>query len=343
MAQLVDRTVIPFTGTGNLVADRPYPPPSMDRTRWVDPLPTFCYQAHGLTILSDLECPELTPSHALPASHAPLIIRIGPISKHTTACQTRATGCEITSRRLHLWVDDVADFLALAGKTILIDPVRGSDPTEIRLYLLGSMIGAILHQRGVMVLHGSAVRTPVGAVAFVADRGVGKSTLAVAMHRAGYPMLTDDLCTVRRDPERGLWVASGLRRVKLHPETAARLGLDVGEGFRLGREREKRAFMLVTTTSEDRPPWTPLAAVYALDVGSVRRPKAIRLGVREAYRALILHTYRRQWVRPLGLQEPFFQNVAAIVGRLPVFRLVRPDAGLEMDALIRLIEKEWAP
>jgi hypothetical protein len=244
---------------------------------------------------------------------------------------------------LHLWIEDVADFLALAGKTILVDPFRGSDPAEIRLYLLGSMIGAILHQRGVMVLHGSAVRTPVGAVAFVADRGVGKSTLAVAMHRAGYLMLTDDLCTVRRDPERGLSVAPGPRRVKLHPETAARLGLNVGEGLRLGVDRQKRAFMLVATAAEDRPSWIPLAAVYALEVGSVRRPKVIRLDVREAYRALLLHTYRRQWVRLLGLQEPFFQNVAAIVGRLPVFRLVRPDAGLDTDALVRLIEEEWTP
>jgi hypothetical protein len=156
------------------------------------------------------------------------------------------------------------------------------------------------------------------------------------MHLHGYPLLTDDLCTVRCDPQRGLWVAPGLRRVKLQPETAARLGLDVTAGVPVSATHPKLSFYL----ADDRPPWVPLAAIYALEVGAVRCPRIVPLNVREAYRTLMMHTYRRIWVDRLGVQTQVLRNVAAIIERLPVSRFVRPDAGLDMDALVHSIEED---
>jgi hypothetical protein len=199
------------------------------------------------------------------------------------------------------------------------------------------MLGTILHQRGVMVLHGSAVQTPAGAVVFAAERGVGKSTLAAAMHRAGYPLLTDDLCAIRSGPRRGPWVAPGPHRVKLHPGTAAHLGLDAAAGLPLGVESEKRAFAL----RDGRPARIPLAAIYALQVGGGAAPRVARMDVHGAYRALLLHTYRRSWVSPLGAQTRLFEQIAAILARVPVYRLVRPEAKLDAEALVRLVEEGW--
>lgn len=338
MAQLLERDFIPLSGTGNVVKDRPDLPP-IDRAGWVDPLAPFAYRIHGLTLLSQLKCPELTPGDVSVASHAPVTIRLGAIPRDPTFRQMSSTGCVIHPRRLHLWIEGVGSFLALAGTTIIVDPVVGSDPAEVRLYLLGLIIGTILHQRGVMVLHASAIQTPAGAVAFAANSGVGKSTLAMAMHLAGYPLLTDDLCTVRHDPRRGLWVAPGTRRVKLHPDTAALLGLDIGEGQPVSRDRDKLSFVL----AHDRPSWLPLVAVYVLEVNDIDRPHTRRLGVGEAYQVLTRHTYRRDWLEPLELQAQFFHNVVTIIGRLPIYRLVRSNVGLDTDALINLVEEVLNP
>ena len=224
---------------------------------------------------------------------------------------------------------------------IVVDPLNDGDAAEFRAYLLGMVLGAILHQRGVMVLHGSAVQTPVGTVVFVADSGVGKSTLAVAMHQVGYPLLTDDLCTVRTDDEGGLGVAPGLQRVKLEPKTAARLGLDVATGMSLGRTQKKASFPLTSALTSRRPAWSPLAAIYQLDTGSVDQPQKVRLDIQDAYQTLILNTYRREWMDRMGLQAQIFRSIAPLIERIPVYRLVRPDAGMEMDALVRRIEEDW--
>jgi hypothetical protein len=65
------------------------------------------------------------------------------------------------------------------------------------------------------------------------------------------------------------------------------------------------------------------------------------MDVHGAYRALLLHTYRRSWVSPLGAQTRLFEQIAAILARVPVYRLVRPEAKLDAEALVRLVEEGW--
>ena len=71
-------------------------------------------------------------------------------------------------------------FCIQEGKRIIVSPIEGSDEDEIRLYILGTCMGAILMQRKILPLHGSAVAIDGKAYAIVGDSGAGKSTLASA-------------------------------------------------------------------------------------------------------------------------------------------------------------------
>ena len=57
-------------------------------------------------------------------------------------------------------------------------------------------MGAILMQRKVFPLHGSAIAINGKAYAFVGDSGAGKSTLASAFLNKGYQLLSDDVIAV---------------------------------------------------------------------------------------------------------------------------------------------------
>ena len=46
------------------------------------------------------------------------------------------------------------------------------------------------------MLHASAVRVNGRAVLFCGSSGAGKSTLAAALAQRGYPLVTDDVCTL---------------------------------------------------------------------------------------------------------------------------------------------------
>ena len=66
----------------------------------------------------------------------------------------------------------------------------------LRLYILGTCMGAILMQRKILPLHGSAVDIDGKVYAIVGDSGAGKSTLASALLKHGYQLVSDDVIAV---------------------------------------------------------------------------------------------------------------------------------------------------
>jgi hypothetical protein len=63
-------------------------------------------------------------------------------------------------------VPEAGRFLIRAGGEILIDPDPAAGGHDIRVYLLGTCLGVLLHQRGFLVLHASGVAAKGGAVLF---------------------------------------------------------------------------------------------------------------------------------------------------------------------------------
>ena len=88
-------------------------------------------------------------------------------------------------------VKDVAQYRVEAGSRILVTPESFASPDEVRLWLLGSCLGVLMHQRGALPLHASAAVIHGKAIAFCGDSGEGKSVLAAALRQHGLDLLTD--------------------------------------------------------------------------------------------------------------------------------------------------------
>jgi hypothetical protein len=129
--------------------------------------------------------------------------------------RTTAAGYQAAPGVLLLTVEDVARFLVRQGREIVIAPAVGSDEDAIRLFLLGSALGALLQQRGVLTLHGSAIAVDGGCIGFLGHSGVGKSTLAAALCRQGYRLVTDDIMAVSLTRDARLLVHPGYPQMKL--------------------------------------------------------------------------------------------------------------------------------
>jgi hypothetical protein len=85
--------------------------------------------------------------------------------------------------------------------------------------LLDQVLPLVLSWRGQLVLHGSAVLTPKGTIAFVGDSGSGKSTLASSFKEEGLAVLTDD-CLLLEEYEDGLTAIPSYPGVRLWPKVA---------------------------------------------------------------------------------------------------------------------------
>ncbi|MBA3257950.1 MAG: hypothetical protein H0T68_00615 [Gemmatimonadales bacterium] len=150
----------------------------------------------------------------------------------------------------------------------------GREPDEAtRIDVLGRVLALAMHAGGMFCLHGSAVTMGDGAVAFLAPKLHGKSTLALALALAGGRLMGDD--TIALDLAGGPSVRPGVHGVRLWADSAARLTGDTGGRSAGG----KGVFEVLTEDQLMRSP-APLRAIYLLapvpsDAGPPARRKRL--------------------------------------------------------------------
>lgn len=120
-------------------------------------------------------------------------------------------------------------FRFIEGFSFVIDPAgeavwaQWSEPVtleDISVFLLGHILAFVLRLRGHVCLHASAVAIEGRAVLFAGDPGMGKSSTAAAFAERGYPVLTDDVAAIRREPGDQIFVSPGVPRLCLCPDSA---------------------------------------------------------------------------------------------------------------------------
>ena len=174
---------------------------------------SFCYNLYGLNVESDLTLPELQ-SRTAPRNHGSTVklflrdalthwpIETGADESTLIFCSTQNGSVNNPNVRIEyfaaarcyrfLYGDGIVFALSRDGKNIWgIWPPQMSFE-DLMVYLLGPVFAFVLRLRGFTVLHASAVVIRGNAVAFVGTGGTGKSTIAGALARGGYPILSDD-------------------------------------------------------------------------------------------------------------------------------------------------------
>jgi hypothetical protein len=213
-------------------------------------------------------------------------------------------------------VPGVGRFLARDGAVIEYALEAGADPGAAEALVHGGLLGGLIHQRGELPLHASALIAPDGAraVALAGHSGVGKSTTAHELVRRGWALLADDLTRVTFEAQAPVaW--PGRTRLRLMSDACVRFGID-------------------PSTLAPAPNWP---GKYQLDVpareGPVRLSALLvlersddslrldRLKGAAAASSLIEHTFRRHYVAALGCSERHLDLVAAAALRVAVWRL----------------------
>lgn len=99
----------------------------------------------------------------------------------------------------------------------------GAREELVRADVLGRVLAVALHAARRFTLHGSAVATELGAIAFVAPKQSGKSTLALALAKEGADLMADDMVPVDLGPP--ALAFPGVQSVRLFRDSARYLGL----------------------------------------------------------------------------------------------------------------------
>lgn len=295
-------------------------------------MPLNDYYIYGLHIRSDLVCPEL-PLSAEPGGTPDVTIRTAPpVASVSESLENRYF--EVRPGVFRLAVPGVAQYLVEEGSRIAIEPVETASLDEIRLFLLGSTMGALLYQRGLFPLHGSAVETPWGAMIFVGAQGIGKSTLVAQFHRHGYRLLSDDVCAVAAKPA-GLEVLPAIAHFRLRSDAYERIGTPQHARFDVDK-------FVVPLGKGYCPHPVALRAIHVLVDREEGDAEFTILRGFDRVQYLLENLYRPQYLQGQSTQSSLMRMAGTIAQAATIAAVSRQRAPELIPALVGFLESAWA-
>ena len=278
----------------------------------------YRYHVYGLTLESELECPELAPAPVGPA--VDVRIRMGHVEPELEGALRMGAQRQVAPGIYQLWVKGIARFRAEGGHTIWVDPVSGADPGDIRAFLLGTLLWITVLLGGRLPLHACAVEVEGQAVAFCGHSGAGKSTLAAALHRRGYRVLTDDLGVVAPVDGEALFYP-GFPRIKLWREALDHFELDHTNMTRDLTREDKFHWHL---DAVHNPSPLRLQRLYVLEKSPDEKTWIKRLQGSSALAPLVTNTLGGKHANLLGMARKHLIQSGAVAGNIEVYRYRRP-------------------
>lgn len=286
------------------------------------------YAVHGLRVASSLELPDL----ALAGDETDGIdvaIDEGDVPA-TLDGQVHIGGYwQADADRLLFEAPGIARFLVSNGRTIRFQPCTDQprDDHAIRVYMLGTALGALLHQRGLFPLHAGGLATPAGAWLFTGHSGAGKSTLVAWLHRRfGWPILSDDV-TVVDDAGGHLHACGGIPRLRLWRDALAAMSVPE-DGLVRDLLRFDKFQLSLDSGYEGRIPVLGLVLLESVDDGE---SSLTRLRGHEALATVMGSVYRPEFAETWRPPGSLFLGSARIAAGTQILKFSRPRSLADYD------------
>jgi hypothetical protein len=294
------------------------------------------YLVGGITLVSEIALPELPLIQQQSATLHPVTIRLGEVPRQLPNAVEVDPDCFVTTTQYLLCVAGIARYLVTEGREIVVEPDASALPLDVRAYLLGAIFVVLCQQRGLLPLHASAVAGKSGVVAFLANSGQGKSTLAAHLAQRGFLVIADDICLID----------AALPGAAMVIPTAPWLKLWRNSLENLGRQAEglDRVF-----SDDDK---------YRLPLDPVLQPKAICKVVFlegnevsstatvieevprvEAVPMLMNLTHHSYLLEATGQREENFLRCGRVLSQARAYRLLRPWGLTHMESTVDALEK----
>ncbi len=293
-----------------------------------------CYRAFGLTLLSEIEFPNLPVLEN--EANAQVWIGPGTLPENLPGAKVSKRYFQASQGKLLVRVKDLGRFLIEDGQRITFETGDGFKATNLRLALINLGLSVILHQRGVLTLHASAVATPNGAVLFCGERRAGKSTLAAGLRQRGWPLVCDDKAALYLDENQRVTVIPSFPELRLWKDAMQQLQISAEHAE---KTPDSDKFNLGLTNGFQREA-LPLRAIYHLKPANTEQITIRAINGMEKFQVVKQNTYTNQFLKGLGLLPEHFSLASAVAAQIPVYRVSRPNQSNQLEALIDQINAE---
>lgn len=296
----------------------------------------YHYIVYGLKVSSEIEIPEFIRNEEVTVPEEEIEIIYGDMPKEVN--EAKRVGYKVGLQKKRIWfaIEEVATYMMLDGKRIIVEPDKEHNSKLLRIYILGSALGFIMLQRNHIAIHGSAVQVGDEVAIITGDRGAGKSTLTTAFREKGYLFLTDDVAAITLEDKPV--VNSGFPYQKLCEDTMIRMGYSrrVCEYFSRGEE----AKYLLDVHEVFQKDKKPLKTIIELGVGDTETVKIEKIKGQEKILHILKNIYRGEYLEKLGgVGEVYFKQCLKIAQVINFYKVTRPRQGFTTDRQLQLIEE----
>ncbi len=294
----------------------------------------YFYKSYGLFIKSSINIPEL--DLIFPEKEFDVFITCAKLT-HTSKKDYDIKNKSITKIRNNaheisiFWNDELL-FKVINGQKIITNSNVDINPTFLRSLILGRAMGTLLHQRGFLVLHASAVNINGEAVAFMGWRGNGKSTTTMSLLNSNYPLISDDVLALKIEDNNVLAIPS-FPRIKLRQDIMESFTEEIDPNTQIHPDIKKHYYEVKNFSSTT----IPLKRIYVLEKSYEN--KITNLEYQDAIINLIRHSYCVSILEGEEQQENLKQS-AKLMKNVPIKCLNINHCIEKISELVDLVEKD---
>jgi hypothetical protein len=293
------------------------------------------YLIGGITLVSEIPLPELPLIQQQSPTPHPVHLRLGPVPSQLPGAVELNPYCFATPVQYLLNIQGIARYLVNDGREIVVDPDDAAPALDVRGYLLGSIFVVLCQQRGLLPLHASAVAGESGVVAFLANSGQGKSTLAAHFAQRGFRVLADDVCLVDATQPGSAMVIPTAPWLKLWRNSLENLGRGAEGLDRVFSDDDKYRLPLAPALTLE--PISKLVFLEADDLAAVTT-EIEELPRVQAVPLLMNLTHHAYLLEATGQQEENFLRCGRVLSQARAYRLVRPWGLTHLESTVDALE-----
>ncbi|MBF0406665.1 MAG: hypothetical protein HQM10_04880 [Candidatus Riflebacteria bacterium] len=296
----------------------------------------YFYQFFGLSFESEIELPELTPVLKRECE-ADVKILFGITDDELVSPLIKAQELQITPGNVLICFEKLVRFQIIDGNKILIQRYVEVTDWQIRFLLLGSPFGILFLQRGKLPLHSSSLAVEGASILFAGRSGTGKSSTVNAFQKRGYEIFTDELTLIELGTDKTPIAFSGYPTMKLWEETLFYHGMNPAGFHRQHPDKNKYIVPIPHGLSGKA---FPVKKIYILEFSEESPFQIVQVKAVEKFRIIRKHTFRKGFIRPLGVQHLFYEIASRLAETIPITRILRTKNIEQMNHQIDLIEED---
>lgn len=290
----------------------------------------YRYTVFGLKITSDILIQDLLTTE----ESGDISIEIGKVPDKIHNPVDYSEDYQISKTEFLFSIADVAKYYVKNGNEIIVEPFEDADNNAVNAYLMGTAMGTLLLQRGMIPIHGSCVVIDDRCVIFTGPSGAGKSSICSAFRKNGYKFLSDDISVITLGDDGSAMVQPAFPQQRLCRDTAEEMGIDLNSFNSVNMVDEK---IVVNNNENFKNQPVYLSSIFNLSVNENCDVELKEVSGMEKLQSFIDNIYCNVILIRQGISPIFFRQCLEMVKKIKFYNLIRPIGIFTVNKQMELV------